>query len=68
MKHKLNSSVERHMLANQKVWGSILGQGVINFLLFLYEFTRVFTQKLQSKTGVANTRCTREMELTESRV
>ena len=29
MKHKLNSSVERHMLANQKVWGLILGQGVI---------------------------------------
>ena len=28
IKHEYNSSVERHMLANQKVWGLILSQGV----------------------------------------
>ena len=32
------------------------------------ESTRVYTQKLQGKSRVQNTRCTREMELTESRV
>ena len=51
------------MLANQKIWGSILGQGVI-FLVFLYKFTQVFTQIFQNKTGVENTRYTREIELT----
>ena len=44
MKHKYNSSVERHVLANQKVRGSILVQGTA-FFEFLYEFTRLFTQK-----------------------
>ena len=28
IKHKYNSSVVRHMLGNQKVWGSILSQEV----------------------------------------
>ena len=55
------------MLANQKIWGSILGEGVI-FLVFLYKFIRGFTQKLQGKTGVKNMSYTREMKLTESRV
>ena len=64
MKHKYTSSGERHMVANQKVWGSILDS--VTFLLSFYEFTRVFTQKLQGKTRVQNTRGTREMELTES--
>ena len=44
MKHEYNSSVERHVLANQKIRGSRLGQGS-TFFVFLYEFTRVFTQK-----------------------
>ena len=55
------------MLVNQKVWGSILEQGS-RFLVFIYKFTQVFTQKLQRKTHVENTRGAREMELTESRV
>ena len=55
------------MVTNLKVRGSMLGQGC-TFFVFLYEFTRVFTQKLQGKTPVQNTRGTREMELTESRV
>ena len=67
MKHEYSSSVERCMLTNQKVRGSILGQGS-TFFVFLYEFTRVFTQKLEGKTRVQNTRGTREIELTESRV
>ena len=57
MKHELTSSVERHMLVHQKVWDSILGQGSL-FFVFIYEFTRVFTQKLQGKTQVQNTRGT----------
>ena len=51
------------MLANQKVRGSILHK----FLLACTNL-RVFTQKLPGKTRVQNTRGTREMELTESRV
>ena len=55
-----SSSVERHMLANQEVRE--------RFIFVIYEFTRVFTQKIQGKTRVQNTRGTPEMELTESRV
>ena len=54
--HKYDSSVERHMLADQKVRGSILQQCLIFVVLF--EFTRVFRQKLQGKTRVQNTRGT----------
>ena len=63
--HKYNSSVEKHLLGNLKVWGSVRQ---ISVFVFLYKFTRVFTQKSQLKTQVQNTRGTREMELTESRV
>ena len=44
MKQEYTSVVERCMLDNQKVWGSILSQGS-NIFLFLYEFTRVFTER-----------------------
>ena len=64
--HKCNSSVVKHMLANPKVKGSILSQAEL--FLVLHECTQVFTQKLQDKTRVQNTRGTQEMELTESRV
>ena len=64
--HKCNSSVVKHMLPSPKVKGSILSQA--EHFLVLHECTRVFTQKLQDKTRVQNTRGTREMELTESRV
>ena len=64
--HKYNSSVERHMLADSKVRGSILHQCLV--FVVLYEFTQVFRQKLQGKTRVQNTRGARERELTESRV
>ena len=36
--HKCGSSVERHMLAKQKVKGSILSQAEHNFVV-LHEFT-----------------------------
>ena len=39
--HKCNSSVAKHMLANQKVGGSILSQGEHSFLwscMHLHEF------------------------------
>ena len=35
IKQEYNSSVVRHVLANQKVWGSILSQGM-PFLFVLY--------------------------------
>ena len=53
MKHELNSSVERHMFANQKVWGSILGQGVVFYFSFtnLHEFLhRNYKVKQELKT------------------
>ena len=56
------------MLAPLKIWGSILRRGNHFFLVFLYEVTQVFTQKLQWKTRARNTSGTRERELTESRV
>ena len=61
--HKYISSVGKHLLANLKVWGAVRQ---ISVFVFLYEFTRVFTQKSQLKTQVQNMRGTREMELTES--
>ena len=55
------------MLANLKVRGSILSLAE-HFFVVMHEFTRVFIEKIQGKTEVQNTRGTREMELTESRV
>ena len=50
IKHEYNSSVERHMLGNQKVWGSILSQGeplfccpVLIYMIFHTEITREHT-------------------------
>ena len=65
IKHIYTSSVEKHVLANQKVRGSVRQSLVF---VVLYEFTRLFTQKSQGETRVKNTRGTPEMELTESRV
>ena len=68
IKHEYTSSVVRHMLAYLKVRGLIpLVRQCLVFVV-MYESTRLFTQKLQVKTRVQNTRGTREMELTESRV
>ena len=60
IKQEYNSSVERHMLANQKVWGSVQCQGR-PFLFCLLLIYMSFTQKLQGKTRVKNTGGTREM-------
>ena len=66
MKHEYSSSVERHMQANLKVWGSKLRQGsIFSFQVRIY--TSFYTE-IKGKTRVQNTRGTREMELTESRV
>ena len=54
IKQQYNSSVERHMLANQKVWGSIPSQGM-RFLSCPVLIYTSFTQKLQGKTQVKNT-------------
>ena len=60
IKQEYNSSVERHMLANQKVWGSILSQGM-PFLFCPVLIYTSFTLKLQGKTRVKNMGDTREM-------
>ena len=60
IKQEYNSSVERHMLANQKVWGSILSQGMTFLFCPVLIYTN-FTKELQGKTGVKNTGGTREM-------
>ena len=60
IKQEFNSSVERHMLANLKVWGSIQSQGT-PFLFCLVLIYMSFTQKLRGKTQVKNTGSTREM-------
>ena len=63
---KFHGIVVKHTPSNLKVYGLILAHGGAVFLVLLYVFTRVFTYKLQAKTRVQYTRCTREMELTES--
>ena len=49
IKQEHNSSVERHMLANQKVWGSIPSHGR-PFIFFPVLIDTSFTQTLQGKT------------------
>ena len=51
IKQEYNSSVERHLLANQKVWGSIQSQGM-PFLFCPVLIYTSFTQKLLEKTRV----------------
>ena len=43
IKHEYKSSVERHMLADQKVWGSILSQGVPRFCCPVLNDTSFYT-------------------------
>ena len=60
IKQEYNSSVERRMLAHQKVWDSIPSQGM-PFLFCPVLIYTGFTQKLQGKTRAKNTGGTREM-------
>ena len=46
-----NSSVERHMLANQKVWGSILSQGVPLFSCPVLIDTTFYTEITRENTS-----------------
>ena len=64
-KHRFDSLVEKHLLAVQKVWGSILRQGRIFFVKsdanihkFLYRIQQV---KHESKTQVFWTLATRDI-------
>ena len=59
IKQEYNSSVERHMLVNQKVWGSIPSQGM-PFLFCPVLIYTSFTQKIQGKTRVKNTEAVHE--------
>ena len=60
IKQEYNTSVERHMLANQKVWGSIPSHGR-PFLFCPVLVYKSFAETLQGKTRVKNTGGTREM-------
>ena len=55
IKQEYNSSVERHMLANQKVWVSILSQGVPLFccpvLIDKSFYTEITRKNMSSKHG-----------------
>ena len=60
IKQEHNSSVERHLLANQKGWGSIPSHGRPFFICpVLIDMS--FTQRLQGKTQVKNTGGTQGM-------
>ena len=60
IKHDYNSSVERHILANQEVWGSILTQGVPLFccpVLIDRSFHRNYKEKHEFKTWEVHKKC-----------
>ena len=61
IKHKFNSSVERHMLANQKVWGSILSQGVPLFCCPVLIDTSFYTEITRKNTCSKHGRYTRNV-------
>ena len=65
--HKYSSSVERYMLANHKVRGSILSEAVLSFRYHVRIYTSFYTEITRENTS-SKTRGTQEMELTESRV
>ena len=60
IKQEYKSSVETHMFANQKVWGSILSQGMPSLFCPVLIDTS-FTPKLQGKTHVKHRRYTRNL-------
>ena len=60
IKQEYNSSVEIHVLANQKNWGSIPSQGM-PFLFCPVLIYTSFTHKFQGKTQVKNSGGTQEM-------
>ena len=62
IKQEYNSSVERHMLANQTVWGSILIQGVPLFCCPVLIDTSFYTEiiykeKHEFKTREVHEKC-----------
>ena len=50
-KHDCNSSVERHMLANQKVWGLILSQVVPRFCCLVQIHISFYTEITRENTS-----------------
>ena len=44
IKHEYSSSAERYMLANQKVWGLILSQGVHRFCCAVQIYMSFYTE------------------------
>ena len=61
IKHKYNSSVERHMLANQKVWGSILSQGVPLFCCPVLSDMSFYTEITRKNTSSKHRSYTRNV-------
>ena len=56
---KYNSSVEKHMLANQKVRGSILSKAELNFCCFVRIYTSFYTEITRENTSSKHERYTR---------
>ena len=61
IKHKYNSPVEKHVLANQKVWGLILSQGVPLFCCLVLIDTSFYTEITRKNTGSKHRRYTRNV-------
>ena len=61
IKHEYNSSVERHVLANQKFWGSILSQGVPLFCCPVLIDTSLYTKNTRKNTSSKHGRYTRNV-------
>ena len=61
IKHEYNSSVERHMLANQKVWVSIVNQGVPRFCCHVLIDTSFYTEITRKNTSSKHGRYTRNV-------
>ena len=51
IKHEYTSSVEKHMLANQKVRGSILSQAVLSFCCPVRIYTSLYTEITRKNTS-----------------
>ena len=61
IKHQYNSSVERHMLGNQKVWGLILSQVVPRFCCSVRIHASFYTEITRENTSSGNGSYTRNV-------
>ena len=56
--HKYNRSIEKHLLADQKVWGSILSQAEPSFCFPVRIYTSFYTEITRENTSSKHERYT----------